>query len=114
MPSLLFLAAILARSIARVPLGLLFGHEVNLPRGFLFFLAGDAGGFGRFGFFVAPLRLGPFGFAPRLCLLAIGGNRLALGTTFCDIGIVLPRLSAEFVQKVFLGLRRRFLTVSET
>src|SRR5215469_11546714 len=76
--SFLLLAAILARRVTRVALGLLVRLERGLPLSFLFLLARDADGFCRLRFVLEALGFGLRGLARKLCLLAIGRDRLAL------------------------------------
>src|SRR4029077_7327030 len=69
----------LARGIARITLGLLFGFECGQSLRFLFLLPLDARGFRGCGFLLAPFLVGLLGLTRQARLLAAGGDRRTLG-----------------------------------
>src|SRR6516225_10710846 len=95
--SALLLAALLARGVARIALGLLLNLERSLACGFLFLFPRNPCGLRGGRFRLAPLLLDLLGLAREPRLLATSRDRLALGAALQDFGIVGPRLGAEFV-----------------
>src|ERR1700761_8666982 len=110
---LALLASGLARGIARVALGLLFGFQLGQPCGRFFLLTRELGCCGGRRFLFAALLFGLLCVARFLGLGPRRSNRLPLGPPLYHRWIIGARLGAKFIQDVLPRLLRGLLPVCE-